>query len=60
MRMYITGPAVRLLRQLGMILVGLEGNGGILYGAIPNIARWHRRSMEAHWTGLVHVLGGLC
>ena len=60
MCMYITGPVERLLQQLGMIVVGLEGNGGILCGAIPDVARWCRRSVEAHWTGLAHILGGLC
>ena len=38
MCMYVTGPVVKLLRQLGMIVVGLVGNGGILCGALPNVA----------------------
>ena len=60
MRMYVTGPAVRLLRQLGMIVVGLVGNGGILCGALPDVARWCKMFVAAPWTGLVHILGGLC
>ena len=58
--MYATGSAVRLLQWMGIIVVGLVGNGAILCGAIPAVAWWRRRYMGAHWTGLVHALGGLC